>query len=330
MSTDLQKTVPPGAVEVRKPLIAIMADRYGIEANTFLETIKKTIFPDKGTSATNEQVAAFLVVAHEHNLNPFTKEIYAFPTKGGGIMPIVGVDGWIKLVNVHPAYDGAESTDLHDAAGNLLGVQTTMWRKDRSHPTVITEWLKECKRDTDPWKQMPHRMIRHKSFMQCARYAFGFAGIMDEEEAIDAVTYAESGPIGGSVATKTEALKKQITAKTVQTPKEVTPSKVIDIAATEVPPEKEKVPNPSNPFKGDDLGGTLEPNKPLAPEDRLINDDERGRLVESIKAKAIPVPDIKEKILKPHGYLVTKEVKLKDLAAIQAAVENYGKPAEEI
>jgi hypothetical protein len=32
---------------------------------------------------------------------------------------------------------------------------------------------------------MENRMLRHKALMQCARYAFGFSGITDEDEAAD-------------------------------------------------------------------------------------------------------------------------------------------------
>ena len=45
----------------------------------------------------------------------------------------------------------------------------------------MTEYLKECIRDTEPWR-MKNRMLRHKALIQCARYAFGFSGIYDEEE----------------------------------------------------------------------------------------------------------------------------------------------------
>jgi hypothetical protein len=32
---------------------------------------------------------------------------------------------------------------------------------------------------------MPKRMLRHKALIQCARVAFGFSGIFDEDEARD-------------------------------------------------------------------------------------------------------------------------------------------------
>lgn len=156
-----------------------MADRYGMDAAPFEATLRATVFPSNGT---REEFAAFLLVARNYNLNPVTKEIYAFPKKGGGIIPIVSVDGWMNLVNSHPAFDGMDFCDVHDEDGKLVSTTCTIYRKDRNHPISVTEYLSECIRSTDPWK-MQHRMLRHKSAIQCARYAFGFAGIYDEDEA---------------------------------------------------------------------------------------------------------------------------------------------------
>jgi len=63
----------------------------------------------------------------------------------------------------------------------LIACTCTMYRKDRTHPVVVTEYYAECVRATDPWK-MKHRMLRHKALIQAARYAFGFSGIYDEDE----------------------------------------------------------------------------------------------------------------------------------------------------
>ncbi len=58
-----------------------------------------------------------------------------------------------------------------------------IYRKDRKHPTIVTEYMGECKRNTQPWQSHPTRMLRHKTLIQCARLAFGFAGIFDQDEA---------------------------------------------------------------------------------------------------------------------------------------------------
>jgi hypothetical protein len=87
-------------------------------------------------------------------------------------------------MNRHPAFNGMQTEFTHDAHGKLVAVTCRIHRKDRDHAVEVTEYLDECIRPTDPWK-MPHRMLRHKAVIQCARYAFGFAGIYDEDEALN-------------------------------------------------------------------------------------------------------------------------------------------------
>lgn len=47
----------------------------------------------------------------------------------------------------------------------------------------VTEYMAECVRNTEPWAKWPARMLRHKTTIQAARYAFGFSGIVDPDEA---------------------------------------------------------------------------------------------------------------------------------------------------
>lgn len=159
-------------------LLAYMADKYSLSEVEFSKTVRATCGL---ATATPEQFAAFLIVAKEYSLNPLTKEIYAFPSRGGGIVPIVSIDGWVNLVNSHGACDGFEFEMAHDDQGALVSCTCRMYRKDRKHPVTVTEYLVECIRATEPWK-MQHRMLRHKSMIQAARYAFGFSGVYDEDE----------------------------------------------------------------------------------------------------------------------------------------------------
>lgn len=162
-------------------LIPVMAERYGIDPDQFMNTIKATVFP-AGKPVTNEQACMFLVVANEYNLNPFIKEIYAFPGRSGGIVPVVSVDGWLTIINRQPDLDGIEFEDRVDN-GKLVAVTARIYRKTRSRPTEVTEYMSECYRDTDVWKRWPNRMLRHKATIQAARYAFGLSGIFDPDEA---------------------------------------------------------------------------------------------------------------------------------------------------
>lgn len=167
-------------IQPRPSLIVAMASQYQMDPAQFAKTVRATCMP--GT-ASDEEFAAFLMVAKQYDLNPVTREIYAFPKKGGGIQPIVGIDGWMNLINSHPACDGMEFKDDFDAKGALVSITAMIHRKDRKHATMVTEYMAECRRPTEPWTKWPARMLRHKAAIQCARYAFGFAGIIDPEEA---------------------------------------------------------------------------------------------------------------------------------------------------
>lgn len=167
-------------IEPRRSITVDMAARYGMEPGAFEQTLRATVLPG---NASKEEFAAFLMVAKEYQLNPITREIYAFPKKGGGIQPVVGVDGWANIINSHPAFNGLTFVDNLDDKGLLVSITCRMWRKDRDHPIEATEYLAECRRETDPWRSWPRRMLRHKAMVQAARYAFGFAGIVDHDEA---------------------------------------------------------------------------------------------------------------------------------------------------
>lgn len=168
-------------------LVATAAQRFGMEteASELVTTLKQTVF--KG-NVSDSQMVALLVVANQYGLNPFTREIYAFPDPKNGIVPVVGVDGWARIVNEHPMFDGVEFTFTSD----FKACTCIMYRKDRQHPVTVTEFLEECIRTTAPWQNQPRRMLRHKAFIQCARLAFGFTGMYDEDEAERIRDYASA------------------------------------------------------------------------------------------------------------------------------------------
>lgn len=201
-----QDTKMQNALTDAKPLfqprasaLAVMAGRFNVEPDKLLGTLKNTVF--KGAS--NDELLALVVVANEYGLNPLTKEIYAFPAKGGGIVPVVSVDGWNNVANSHPQMDGMEFEFEHDENGKLISCTCIIWRKDRNRPIKVTEYLSECRRSTDPWK-MEHRMLRHKALIQCARVAFGFSGVYDEDDARQIGGMVDVTPVPAAVVDKVE------------------------------------------------------------------------------------------------------------------------------
>ena len=88
---------------MNKTLIQKFAERFSVDSEKVIDILKATAFRQKAGSApvTDEQMMALLIVADQYDLNPFTREIYAFPDKQNGIVPVVGVDGWSRIINQH-------------------------------------------------------------------------------------------------------------------------------------------------------------------------------------------------------------------------------------
>jgi len=173
-------------------LMAKVAARFSVDPKKMMDTLKQTAFKQKDKPVTDEQMMALMIVADQYGLNPFTKELYAYPDKNNGIVPVVSIDGWANIINSNPQMDGLEfaySDDIVNMAGAKpcpTWVDAIIYRKDRVHPIKVREFLDETFRASQypgPWQTHTKRMLRHKATIQCARLAFGFAGIYDEDEA---------------------------------------------------------------------------------------------------------------------------------------------------
>lgn len=176
MCTDKSVVEIPNQVAVPNKKVSViksLAEKLMCDPSNLSDMLKKTAFSN---CRNNEEFMAMCMVANQYGLNPLTKEIYAFPTKSGGIMPLVSVDGWIKIMHKNPHYDSIEFEETEDSCTAII------WRNDKHHPTKITEYLSECFRKTEPWQKWPRRMLRNKALIQCARIAFGFSGIYDPDE----------------------------------------------------------------------------------------------------------------------------------------------------
>ena len=175
------------------------------DGSSLVETLKLTAFRQRGNDVvTDAQMEALLIVAEQYRLNPFTKELFAFADKGA-IVPVVSVDGWSRIINENPAFNGLEFRYSDQIVTMPRGKPCPEWcevviyRRDRERPIVVREYLDEVYQMPrgqnggfdGPWQTHTKRFLRHKTLIQGARIAFGFAGIYDEDEArriIDAGT----------------------------------------------------------------------------------------------------------------------------------------------
>lgn len=177
--------------ENKPSLLSKIASRYSVSPDKLMVALKQTAFRQRDNKpVTDEQMMALMIVADQYELNPFTREIFAFPDNNG-IVPVVSVDGWSRIINEHPKLDGIEfkySDEIVEHKGKKAHewIECHISRKDRAKPIIIREFFDEVVRELNyktPWDTHPNRMHRHKTLIQCARIAFGFAGIYDEDEA---------------------------------------------------------------------------------------------------------------------------------------------------
>ena len=170
------------------------------------------------TSIEDDDFLRLLQACKKYGLDPLNKEIYPYFNMDGSMTPTLTIDGWLKLVNSQPDYEGYEqsfSQEMIDIPGTNKKVvawyEVKIFRKSLPRPIVVREYFDEVFRGvkrTDrngrdlgyaktPWISCPNRMMRHRTFIQCARYAFpcgglgyedGAGGVDTSEEARDAIT----------------------------------------------------------------------------------------------------------------------------------------------
>lgn len=227
-------------------LMTQMAQRFNVPEQEMLKTLKETAFKLESGQVSDAQMTALLIVANQYGLNPWTKEIYAFPHKGS-IVPIVGVDGWARIINDHPMFDGMDFEQDGESC------TCRIYRKDRSHPVQVTEYMGECNKQTQPWKSHPKRMLRHKALIQCARMAFSYSGIYDEDEAERIVEKDVTPPPPAAYSDSDFAANFDKWSAVIQSGKR-TPTEIVAMIETKAPlttEQKEKIMAVKQPLEGE-------------------------------------------------------------------------------
>ncbi len=179
-----QRAVAAREAQRPKPMTALesLAARLALDPQKLQDTLAKTAF---ASCTSYEEFMVCVMVANEYELNPLTKEIYAFPKRGGGVVPMVAYDGWVKIMNRHPQFDGIEYDHIEDEKGEIKAVEGIIYRKDRTRPIKKMVYLDEFKMNTDPWKQKPRHMLDVRCTCQTVRLAFGITAGIEGVDDID-------------------------------------------------------------------------------------------------------------------------------------------------
>jgi hypothetical protein len=134
-----------------------------------------------------------LLTCERLGLDPLGREVYCTEAQDVAAdvsaqkkppLVVVALDGWCRIINSHPQFDGMsfkESAERED--GLLVWIECSIHRKDRRVATTVREYMCENRADQSAWLTHPRRMLRHKALVQCARLCFGLSGIYDPDEA---------------------------------------------------------------------------------------------------------------------------------------------------
>lgn len=166
--------------------LAAIAQSSGVSVDDVTDVLKGMIISAKnqhGAQVSNAELAVVSGVCAKYDLNPMVKECAAF-ISGGKLQVVLMIDGWYRIVNRQPNFDGVEFDDHIDDKGVLTAITCRMYIKGRSRPVTVTEYLIECRdQKSSVWQKWPARMLRHKAYIQCARMTFGISDMIDNDEA---------------------------------------------------------------------------------------------------------------------------------------------------
>lgn len=124
--------------------------------------------------APKQTLLALLRLARANGLDPLKEEVALALYDDTHWQAYITVEGYSKILNCHPAFDGiAFSESTENTNGIPIWMECTIYRKDRSCPTIVREYFEEVKSDQAIWQKMPRRMLRHRVMAQCARLAVG-------------------------------------------------------------------------------------------------------------------------------------------------------------
>jgi len=201
-----QKTMPP-----IQSIVDRSVQRSGLSYDSFVRLIIQSAL-SRLSIWTQADLDRLLLLAERLGLDPLNNEIYATeisPDSGkkARIVFVVGVDGWSKIINSHPQFDGmkfVESAPGDDELPHYF--ECTMFRKDRKVATSVREYMYEAHTGQGAWLTHPRRMLRHKAMVQCARICFGLSGIYEPDEASRTET---AGQNTGNLSTQKQPIKKQ-------------------------------------------------------------------------------------------------------------------------
>jgi hypothetical protein len=152
-----------------------LATFLGIEKSMMLETLKAQCFPGKRPDEVSDtQLAAFVSTANVLQVNPLIPGmLYAYPSKNGGVVPILGPDGTFKKLDEHIEAGKLEGFECvvfpEDVTQKPTHATATIYRKGAKAATytaLYSEWVVS---GSPVWGSKPRHMLWTRAIKQAAR-----------------------------------------------------------------------------------------------------------------------------------------------------------------
>jgi len=254
------------AVQETAPFVkasSSLANFLGVESGMMLTTIKAQCFksttPDK---VSDEQLAAFVSVANTLKLNPLLGGmLYCYPTKSGGIEPMIGPDGIFTLLSNNPDIvkqaDGGPAWYTEQGKEGNEDICTAYINHATKGLLKKKIYLSEWVVSSNPnWQSRRRHMAEVRALKQCARQVVHGVPLDEDERALAEMvnvtnTVTETPPERPDPSTVKRGPgrppKGAAAAAQAQEPAKPAEAPAIDIAATpaaEVPREAEKPADP--------------------------------------------------------------------------------------
>jgi len=159
-----------------------------------IETIRRTV----AEKANDDEFRMFMHIAKSYGLDPFNGEIFFWKMNGKPTI-MTSRDGYLKIADSHPAYDGLVSDVVrandvfkrerdninHEYGadrGDIIGAYALVYRKDRRYPVYAFASFKEYNAGTRVWAKYPSAMILKVAESMALKRAFTVSGLVSREE----------------------------------------------------------------------------------------------------------------------------------------------------
>lgn len=197
-----------------------------VSAPVMFEYAYKMISNYGAQNVTKEDIFTFLIQCKNLGLNPLLKQIYGFVSRGK-LAIVVSIEGWNAIANRSPQFDGCSfefgpfttrelsynkiTYNRGTKTNNNVTVKRSVadwvkcivYRKDRTHPIVITTFFDEAYTGSEPWATMPMTMLQNRAFVNSVRKAFNVSAYSEDDRFINFDTPATE-PLNANAVEITE------------------------------------------------------------------------------------------------------------------------------